>query len=302
MKSTHVTNNPQGGTTAGGNGDGEAPGWRESVVDLSAKVAVVTGGARGIGWSTCIALAREGIRAVGVVDMAEDLPASVEQLNAKLGRSVLIPYRGDVTNGDFRRQVFADLEKRFGCVSICVPAAGITRDALAVRVNKDTGEPEVYSETDFRRVIEIDLTAPIYWSLQTIASVTRSRLQRGVKRWTPEEPIEGCIILIGSVSSTGNRGQISYATAKAGLEGAQATLAAEAIYHGVRCAIIHPGYTDTAMVRALGEDYINSRILPQTQLNRLIRPEEIAHAIVFMIRNAAVSGQLWVDAGWHPAA
>ena len=116
------------------------------------------------------------------------------------------------------------------------------------------------------------------------------------------ERVQGCIVFIGSVSSTGNRGQISYATAKAGLEGAQATLAAEAIYHGVRSAIIHPGFTDTAMVRALGDQFIAEHVLPQTQLKRLIHPEEIADAICFLVRNSAVSGRLWADAGWHPVA
>jgi 3-oxoacyl-[acyl-carrier protein] reductase len=56
------------------------------------------------------------------------------------------------------------------------------------------------------------------------------------------------------------------------------------------------------MVRALGEDYIQNNIIPQTQLRRLIQPEEIADAICFMISNAAVSGSLWADAGWRPAA
>jgi 3-oxoacyl-[acyl-carrier protein] reductase len=86
------------------------------------------------------------------------------------------------------------------------------------------------------------------------------------------------------------------------LEGAAATLMKEAIYYGVRCGVIHPGFTDTPMVRNLGEEYINERILPQTQLHRLIRPEEIADAICFMIHNSAVSGELWADAGWHPSA
>ena len=76
----------------------------------------------------------------------------------------------------------------------------------------------------------------------------------------------------------------------------------EAIFHGVRCGIIHPGYTDTPMVRALGESVIQENIIPHTQLRRLIHPDEIADAICFMISNVAVSGSLWADAGWHPAA
>jgi NAD(P)-dependent dehydrogenase (short-subunit alcohol dehydrogenase family) len=112
----------------------------------------------------------------------------------------------------------------------------------------------------------------------------------------------GTIVFIGSVSSQGNKGQIAYAATKAGLEGAAATLTKEAIYHGVKCAVIHPGFTDTPMVRALGEDHIAKYILPYTQLRRLIRPDEIADAICFLIANSAVSGELWADAGWHPTA
>ena len=76
----------------------------------------------------------------------------------------------------------------------------------------------------------------------------------------------------------------------------------EATYHGVRFATIHPGFTDTPMVRALGQEYIEKNILPYTQLKRLIDPAEIADAIYFMICNSAVSGELWADAGWHPSA
>jgi NAD(P)-dependent dehydrogenase (short-subunit alcohol dehydrogenase family) len=76
----------------------------------------------------------------------------------------------------------------------------------------------------------------------------------------------------------------------------------EAMYHGVRCGVIHPGFTDTPMVRLMDNGYIEKNILPATQLHRLIRPEEIADAICFMIGNSAVSGELWADAGWHPSA
>jgi NAD(P)-dependent dehydrogenase (short-subunit alcohol dehydrogenase family) len=123
-----------------------------------------------------------------------------------------------------------------------------------------------------------------------------------MKKWRPEEHIQGTVIFIGSVSSQGNKGQISYAATKAGLEGAASTLTKEAIFYGVRCGVIHPGFTDTPMVHSLGIDFIRERILPQTQLGRLIRPEEIADAICFMIANSAVSGELWADGGWHPSA
>ena len=271
---------------------------------LKGKTALITGGASGIGRAVCLKLAEEEVKAVAVVDIGENTNAFCRETNAELGRSVFVPYIGDVTDSHFRESVFDDVETKFGPVSLCVPAAGITRDRLSVKVEYNNGStrPNIYDEGDFRRVLDVDLIAPIYWAMRTVASVAVDRVKRGIKQWAPEESVQGAIVLIGSISSAGNRGQISYATAKAGLEGAQATLATEAIYYGVRCAIIHPGFTDTPMVRAMGEDMIRDRILPNTQLRRLIRPDEIAGAIIFMLKNSAVSGTLWADAGWHPSA
>ena len=273
-------------------------------MNLDNKVAVITGGASGIGRATCQLLARENVMAVGVVDLMADVESVCAEMNREAERDVMIPFRGDVVDADFRERVFAELEQRFDRVSLCVPAAGITRDRLAVKISRNNGsvKPDIYGEEDFRRVIDVDLLAPIYWALRTVASVAMDRMKKGLDRWTHDQFVQGAIVLIGSVSSVGNKGQISYATAKAGLEGAQATLAKEAIYYGVRCAIIHPGFTDTPMVRAMGEDIIRELVLPNTQLGRLIRPEEIANAIVFLLKNSSVSGQLWADAGWHPRA
>jgi NAD(P)-dependent dehydrogenase (short-subunit alcohol dehydrogenase family) len=151
-------------------------------------------------------------------------------------------------------------------------------------------------------VTEVNLIAPIYWGVEMVARIAEDRKQRGLKRWEPEELIQGVVVFLGSVSSQGNKGQISYAVAKAGLEGAAATLTKEAIFHGVRCGIIHPGFTDTPMAQALGNEFLDKYVLPYTQLRRLIRVDEIADAICFMINNSAVSGELWADAGWHPPA
>ena len=74
--------------------------------------------------------------------------------------------------------------------------------------------------------------------------------------------MQGVVIFIGSISSSGIKGQIAYSASKAGLEGAANTLTKEANYFGVRCGVIHPGFTDTPMVRALGEEYISKFILP----------------------------------------
>ena len=178
----------------------------------------------------------------------------------------------------------------------------LLKNELAVRVDKLTGKARIYPLEKFQLVVNVNLIAPVYWALEMIGRIAEDRAAKGLKRWTPEEGTQGSVVFIGSISSQGNRGQISYASTKAGLEGAAATIMKEAMYYGVRCSVIHPGFTDTPMVRAMGTEYVAKNILPYTQLGRLIQPEEIADAICFMLANSAVSGELWVDAGWHAPA
>ena len=265
------------------------------------RVAVITGAASGIGRAVCEKLASKDVKAIGMVDLNPDIAAVADKINEKAERIVAFPYQGNTTDPGFRAQVYDAVSADHGIVSICVPCAGITRDALAVKIDKATGQSIIYPEDKFRMVLEVNLMAPIYWAMELVARIAEQRAHQGLKKWRPEEHVRGTVIFIGSVSSQGNRGQISYATAKAGLEGAAATLTKEAIYHGVRCGVIHPGFTDTPMVRALGDEFIEQNILQYTQLGRLITTEEIADAISFMISNSAVSGELWADAGWHPA-
>lgn len=266
------------------------------------RVALVTGAGSGIGQAVAMELAERGVKAIGLVDRSENVLRIADAVNDRCNEPVAEALIGDVTDPAFRRHVFDLLQARHGTPSICVPAAGITRDRLAVKMNRETGKADIYPHEQFQLVLEVNLVSPIYWALEMVGRIAEERHRKGLKRWDPSEGVQGTVVFIGSVSSQGNPGQISYAATKAGLEGAAATLAKEAIFHGVRSAVIHPGFTDTPMVRALGEDYIKEHILPHTQLRRLIKPEEIADAIYFLICNSAVSGHLWADAGWHPSA
>jgi len=274
----------------------------EQTMNIKGAVALVTGAAGGIGRALALELVKRKVVGLALVDQSDAVQQVAKAMNELAGHSLAFGYSGDVTDGDFRRRVYAEMAERRARVNICVPAAGVTRDGLAVKVDKQTNQVAMYPVEMFRQVTEINLVAPVYWAMEMVAGIAENRARQGLKRWEPTEPLQGAVIFIGSVSSLGNKGQIAYAATKAGLEGAAATLMMEAVFHGVRCGVIHPGYTDTPMVRALGEKFIQEHIIPRTQLRRLIQPEEIADAICFMISNAAVSGSLWADAGWHPAA
>src|SRR5262245_24142201 len=248
-------------------------------------------------------LATRQVAALALADVSQSVEEVAAKINDQQRKVVAYPFIGDTTDSEFRKHVYDEIERRVGIAAICVPAAGITRDQLAVRVDKTTGSAGIYPLETFRLVTEVNLIAPIYWSLEMVSRIALDRHRRSVGRWEPsKEKLQGPVVFIGSVSSQGNKGQVAYAATKAGLEGAAATLRKEAMFHGVKFVVIHPGFTDTPMVRALGEEYIEKNILPFTQLRRLIRPEEIASAICFLIHNSAVSGELWADAGWHPSA
>lgn len=265
-------------------------------------VAVITGAASGIGNAVVNAVAGRGAKGITLVDRAESVSEVAEQVHRDHPGCECIALAGDVTDASFRREVFEKTTADLGRPRICVPAAGITRDRLSVKIDRESGEIDMYPLESFRLVTEVNLIAPIYWALELISGVAKDRWKEGKKRWLVDEGMQGAIIFIGSVSSQGNRGQVAYSATKAGLAGAESALTKEAMFYGIRCGVIHPGFTDTPMVRAMGEEYIAKHILPATQLGRLIKPEEIAEAICFMISNSAVTGELWADAGWHPAA
>ncbi len=132
--------------------------------------------------------------------------------------------------------------------------------------------------------------------------MAHNRKVNGKKKWHPDETVQGTVVFIGSVASQGNKGQISYSSTKAALEGAAQTLMKESMFHGVRTAVIHPGFVDTPILQGMPEGYLEKYVLPDIQLGRLIKPEELADAICFLVSNSAVSGELWADAGWHPPA
>ena len=88
--------------------------------------------------------------------------------------------------------------------------------------------------------MEVNLVAPVYWAIEMMARIAEERLRKGKGRWAADEGIQGTVIFIGSISSSGIPGQVSYSSTKAALEGAAATLSKEPIYHGVRFAAFTP--------------------------------------------------------------
>ena len=261
-------------------------------MDLTGQIAVVTGAASGIGLAIAKRLVLLGTKTVACVDIDEKVKDNANGV-------ICVPFIGDTTDPAFRKRVFDEVIAHSGIPTICVPAAGIVRDGLAIKINKETKKAMIYSEDKFRNVLEVNLIAPTYWILEMVARIAESR-----GKWTPGDRLHGTGVFIGSIIAKGNKGQIAYSATKRALEAVAATLMQETMYYGVKVGVVHPGYTDTPMVRAIKdwENVVEKNVLPSTQLKRLVSSEEIASAVTFLIENSAVTQPRWVDAGWHPSA
>jgi 3-oxoacyl-[acyl-carrier protein] reductase len=218
------------------------------------RVALVTGGSRGIGLAIASRLAASGFRVA--VTYNSTPPAVAEELG-------LFAVQADVTSVDQLDAAFTAVEEQLGPVEVLVANAGITRDNLVLRMSDD----------DFTSVVETNLTGTYRASKRAIKNMMRGR-------W-------GRIIFISSVVGLGGQaGQANYAASKAGLIGLGRSLAKEFASRNVTVNIVAPGPIETDMLAALNEDQ-HAQILDQVPLGRIGHPDEIAAAVTFLASEEA---------------
>ena len=243
-----------------------------------AKVALVTGATRGIGKAIAEALARQGMTVVGTATTdagAATIDAHLKQIgNAGAG------VRLDVTDGVAIDATIADIQKRFGDVSVLVNNAGITRDNLLVRMKED----------EWDAIMDTNLKSAYRLSKAVLRGMMKAR--------------HGRIINVGSVvGASGNAGQSNYSAAKAGLIGFTRSLAQEVGSREITVNCVAPGFIDTEMTRAL-PDAQRDKLLERIPLGRLGSSTDIAHAVAYLASDAAgyVTGAtLHVNGGMYMA-
>lgn len=244
-------------------------------MSLEGKIALVTGGARGIGRAISLELAHSGadvaINYGGSEAAAKELATEIEQL----GRKALI-VQANVADSEAVQNMVKQVVEHFGRLDILVNNAGITRDNLVMRMKDE----------EWDEVINVNLKG-VY---NCIKAVTRTMMKQRFGR----------IINISSVVGVlGNAGQANYVAAKAGVIGLTKTMARELCTRGITVNAVAPGFIETDMTAKLSED-VQEGILSQVPLARLGRPEEVAKVVRFLSSEDAayMTGQtLHVDGG-----
>ena len=244
-------------------------------IDLSGKVALVTGASRGIGAVVAARLAEAGAR-VGVNYHASSDAATVVVDSIKKAGGEAFLVGGDVSQEDKAEAVIKNLVEHFGGIDILINNAGINKDQLLIRM-----KPE-----DFDSVMNVNLRGAFLCTRYAMPHLIRQR--------------SGRVINMSSVVGlSGNPGQANYAAAKAGLVGLTKAVAREVASRNVTVNALAPGYITTAMVDELSEE-TQAKILERIPMGRFGTPEDVAEAVVFLCSDGAsyITGQvLTIDGG-----
>ena len=240
--------------------------------DLSGKIAIVTGASGGIGRAIAAGLHGRGATVV----LTGTREAVLAEVAASLGGERTHVIAADLSQADAADTLIKAVEAKAGAVDILVNNAGLTRDQLLLRLK----------DADWDSVLDVNLTAPM-------------RLSRAVLKGMMKKRFGRIISITSIVGATGNAGQTNYAASKAGLVGFSKSLAQEVASRNITVNCVAPGFIETAMTEALGDEQ-KQKLLGGIPLGRMGTGEEIAAAVVYLASSEAgyVTGEtLHVNGG-----
>ena len=239
------------------------------------RVAVVTGGGRGIGRAVALRLANEGAN-VAISYRSNDSTAEEVAQEIRAAGTLSEIFKGDVASPEDVDALFSGVRDSFGQIDILVNNAGLTRDNLMMRMR----------ESEFDEVLRTNLKGTYLCTRAALRPMIRAR-------W-------GRIINVSSVVGlVGNVGQANYAASKAGIIGFTKSVAREVAQRGITANVVAPGYVETELTRSLPDD-VKDQIKGQVPAGRFGEAEEVAEVIAFLAGEGAgyVTGQtLAVDGG-----
>jgi 3-oxoacyl-[acyl-carrier protein] reductase len=252
-------------------------------MDLTSTRAIVTGGGSGMGREFTLALARAGAAVLAVDVDPAGLAATVEAAAGAPGHVATHPC--DVSD---EGQVVAMVEhaaKELGGLNALINNAGIFRDGLLIRPDKETGAIKKMSLQQWSQVIAVDLTGPFLCTREFAAKVASTKTPSSV------------VVNISSVARHGNPGQTNYSAAKAGLVADTKLWGIELARYGVRVGAVAPGFVDTPILQGMRPDVLEG-MLKGVPLRRAATPQEIWLAVKFVIECDYFTGRcIDVDGG-----
>ncbi len=244
-------------------------------MELQDKVIVITGAGRGLGAATALRLAGKGCR-LALIDLDTDTLADVAANCEQAGAPKAVTYTVNVSSEPDVEQLFAAIGNDFGALHGLINNAGITRDALTLKV-KDGEITSKMSLAEWQLVIDVNLTGVFLCGREAAAKMI-------------ELGCEGVIINISSVSRHGNMGQVNYSATKAGVQAMAVVWAKEFARYGIRAASIAPGFIGTEMVMAMKPE-AREKLAAHIPLRRMGEPDHIASTVQFILENDYVSGR-----------
>ena len=234
-------------------------------MDLTSKIALITGGIKGIGKATALTLASKGANIVlnyRKNSNNDEIALKLQKEIESLGVQVLLA-KGDISNEEDVKEIFKLIKDHFGRLDILVNNAGITRDHLIIRTKTE----------DFNQVIDANLKGTFLCMKYASKIMIKQKYGR--------------IISLSSVTGIiGNPGQANYAASKAGIIGMSKSLAKELGSRHITVNVVAPGFVETDMTKKLDQEYLENMI-HHIPLERLGKPEDIAYAVAFLASDEA---------------
>ena len=252
------------------------------MLEIRDSVAVVSGGASGIGFAVAKYWIKNGGKVV-IADVAEEVLKQAETELHDLGGEVAAVKCNVTDENDCARLADAAIDT-FGQINVVAPSAGIIKDGLMVAPDKENGKvTKKMLLKDFQMVVDINLTGVFL----TVRECAERMINHNCK---------GLICLVSSTGSLGTAGQLNYSSTKAAMSVMPKVITAEFFRRGladkIRCVAVAPGYVGTAMVKGMNQKALEY-ITGQVPIGRLIEPDEVAAFVGDIYRNEALAGDVF---------
>lgn len=252
-------------------------------MQIQGKSFIVTGGASGMGRHFVLSLARDGAN-VAFCDLNEEGIQAVIAEGSELPGKV-VGFSANVADEEQVAKLVADAHEALGPIHGIVANAGIIRDGLLIKKDKETGEIKKLATRKWQQVIDVNLTGVFFCAREYAAYA----VENGVK--------PGVIVSISSISRHGNMGQTNYSAAKAGIVAMTKLWGGELARYGIRTGAVAPGFTRTPILDGMPPAMLERMVKP-VPLRRVGEPEEQYLAVKFILENDYFTGRVIdVDGG-----